>query len=95
MATATKTTKLVERPVAFDRVDVVTLELSKDEAAFLVDVMDRIGGPAASTRRRYADEISDSLQAAGVRGKGTEDVDAENRAIWFNEKPAGLYARFA
>ncbi len=45
---------------------VYMLELSNQEAAFIVDVMRKIGGDLKKSRRRHADEVLAALRSAGV-----------------------------
>lgn len=62
----------------------VFLTLSKEEAQTLYTVLQRIGGIAASTRRKYSDQMLLALREAGVadEAKGN-DVDQDYRSIWF------------
>lgn len=59
MATAQARTEMV--------VTGVTLTLNHDEAKFLRDLMGFVGGAAATTRRKHADNIADALSNAGVK----------------------------
>jgi hypothetical protein len=57
MANSTKTTTAT----------IYTLELNEDEAQFLVDVMDFIGGNEKTTRRRFGREIQRALEAVDLK----------------------------
>ena len=61
----------------------ITLKLSRDEAECLRDVLGAVGGPAATTRRKYSQKMFNALENAGVFGR--QDVLDYEGAIFFKE----------
>lgn len=72
MAHATITTLIIPRPV---EVQGIALDLTLEEASFLVDLMGCIGGSPTHSRRAYADRIR-----AALRGADVPDMAARNSA---------------
>lgn len=54
--------------------DTYVLELSKDEAQTLRDILRRIAGDHEHSRRRHAREMAIALESLGVRPTGRSDV---------------------
>lgn len=52
-----------------------TLELSAEEASFLIDIFNRVGGDSRLSRRRIAAELSDVLEGAGATATSKQDFD--------------------
>lgn len=76
MATATKKTVTV---------DVVTLELTGDEAQVLQDILSHVGGSPVNSRRKFASSITNALTDAGFHedshelfGEGLQDMGGSN-----------------
>lgn len=69
---------------------VVELRLTLDEAETLVDILYHIGGNPETTRRRYADSISDALNEVGFTahwtGVGSDDRADRDGGIIFEEE---------
>ena len=65
MASANIHTKQVEKTVIVQE-EIVTLELSREEAQLLTDVLSRIGGCPRNSRRKFATEIERVLRENGV-----------------------------
>lgn len=61
---------------------VIILTLSQEEAQFIYDVTQRIGGDMERSRRKYAEAIDQELSALGFTPK-TDDISREQRAIYF------------
>ena len=63
----------------------MTLELSKEEATLVRDVLYVVGGLPDNTRRRYAATVLYALDSVlGCRIKTTvTDMDREHRSIYF------------
>lgn len=59
----------------------VVLDLTYAEAQFLVDILDRIGGVASTSRRGMADEMARALSTAGVDGTAADDFP-KNAALY-------------
>lgn len=67
-------TMLVEvEKTEFVEEEVVVLELSKDEAQLLMDVISRVSGCPQNTRRALAENIYGSLANNGFRYQATYD----------------------
>lgn len=58
----------------------VMLELSCEEAEFILDVMRKIGGYSDKSRRRHADTILRELRSAGV--SQTDRFDSEGNIVF-------------
>lgn len=60
------------------KVEVVTevvkfnLELSKEEASTLLDVLKRVGGNATTSRRKYSEAVLAALVDAGVESEQSD-----------------------
>ena len=82
MATAKKT---VIPPVPVVENFTVTLELSKEEAKLVRDVLYVVGGLPDNTRRRYAATVLYALDSVlGCRTKTrVADMDREHSSIYF------------
>ena len=65
MAKAVKAVKMVE-VIKVEKVPAYTLELSKDEAETLFALLGFVGGEPQTTARKYASEIYDVLEGAGI-----------------------------
>lgn len=65
MATATSTTIEVEQITTVEE-KVITLELSQDEAQFILDVVGLGINGSSDTRRRYSNIIYAALRKAGL-----------------------------
>ena len=69
-----------------------TLELTEEEANFLLAVTYCIGGDPVASRRRYADTIATSLHNAGIpqlvidECSKITDIMNSNRSIWFHNE---------
>jgi hypothetical protein len=63
----------------------VQLTLTYEEAQFLVDVNDRIGGSPILSRRGLSGNIRRALHEIGVLGQGTYDISETDRAIYFKD----------
>lgn len=73
----------------------VVLRLTRDEADFLADILDRVGGNPEKSRRRYQHEISDALVGAGIRGTSYGDVSATEGgpgSIYFTDKDGKVFS---
>lgn len=79
--------KTVEREVTITQeVEVVTLELTKDEAQFLRDITHRIGGNPGTSRRGIADRLSLALTPFTAYPSIKDFNDTGQRsAIYFND----------
>jgi len=84
MAKAEQATKKVARPIQYDEVKIVTLELSWEEALFLSAVTGKIGGNPESSMRIHSDSIRNALSSIVGRRHFTQSA-------WKNEEPLGLY----
>lgn len=62
---------------------VMALTLDGDEAEFLLDLMQKIGGDPTTTRRKYADRIRHVLYDAGIRRSDKEDTKGNLSSIYF------------
>lgn len=62
------------------------LELSCEEAEFIIDVMRKIGGNSKTSRRRHADNILKALRGAGA--SHTDARDSEGSIMFDTEEPA-------
>jgi hypothetical protein len=86
MAKATKNV-IPQKPVI-----TYTLELTEEEANFLLAVTYCIGGDPVASRRRYATTIADSLKNAGIPELVVDecfkipDIMNSNRSIWFHDE---------
>ncbi len=63
----------------------VTLTLTEAEAQTLADILGMIGGHPLTTRRKYAESISDALHSVGFDNQSPSDVCDERRRIYFTE----------
>ena len=61
-----------------------TLKLSEDEAQFLQDVCDRIGGCTVKSRRRIADRLRKTLNSVGVKRREVNDIK-QGVSLYFTE----------
>lgn len=78
-----KATKNIIAPVPVVENFTVTLELSKEEAKLVRDVMYIVGGPNI-TRRRFADSVLSALNAVlGVRIGVVKDIQESTPSIYF------------
>jgi hypothetical protein len=68
---ATATTQLVEAPV-ITMVEQFTINLDRDEAQVLHDILSRIGGDQLESRRRFSDSIYEALDSVGTFVEDTE-----------------------
>lgn len=57
-----------------EKEDTYVLELSKDEAQTLRDILRRIAGHHVTSRRRHAREMAIALESLGVKPSGRNDV---------------------
>jgi len=86
MAKATKSI-IPQKPVI-----TYTLELTEEEANFLLAVTYSIGGDPVASRRRYSDTIGKALKNAGIPKLVVDklfkvpDIMNSNRAIWFHNE---------
>ena len=85
MAKATKNI-IPQKPVT-----TYTLELTEEEAGFLIAVMYCIGGDPTKSRRRHAKAILENLETAGVpltvgADHKVPDIMNSNRSIWFHDE---------
>jgi hypothetical protein len=86
MAKATKSI-IPQKPVI-----TYTLELTEEEANFLLAVTYCIGGDPVASRRRYATTIATSLHNAGIPELVVDecsmipDIMDSNRSIWFHDE---------
>lgn len=72
MAVAKQETIVVEKWVKTDvQETVVQLSLNKDEAQFLYDLMQKVGGCESTSRRKHAEAIDQALKGM----KGVVDSD--------------------
>jgi hypothetical protein len=74
------------KAVVVQQIKEATLMLTGEEAAFLRDVMNRIGGDTKMSRRRIADAIDFALRSAGVCETANEDVAPERNGIYFTKE---------
>jgi hypothetical protein len=58
------------QPAVFE--ETIFLELSKDEAQFLIDVLGAVGGSPLSSRRKHSKDIIQSLSNAGFKYRCTD-----------------------
>ena len=85
MAKATK--NIPQKPVI-----TYTLELTEEEANFLLAVTQCIGGDPVASRRRYSDTIAEALKNAGIPHLVTDerlripDIMKSNSSIWFHDE---------
>lgn len=65
---AKATTRFVDEQVVttLTKQDGVVLELTQDEAQFLMDILCCVGGSPSDSRRKYERSITDVLNEAGV-----------------------------
>jgi hypothetical protein len=63
----------------------VELSLTGEEAVFLVDISEHIGGDSRTSRRRLMDTIGAALRDAGVHNSRLKDIDERNRSIYFKD----------
>lgn len=83
MATASK--QLVEVPV-ISLVEQFTINLDRDEAQVLHDILGRIGGDPVASRRRFATPILRALESAATFVDDSEDyndVSSSENSIYF------------
>ena len=80
MAKAQKETRERERIVR-EKYQAVVLEMSEDEALLLYDILSRIAGHPAVTRRRHQESLIQALKNAGVQGGGAQDIDGNIRML--------------
>lgn len=59
----------------------VKLKLSENEANFLADLMQVIGGHPVTSRRRHADSIRQALKAVELNGIGSNDFSNDGLYI--------------
>lgn len=65
-----------------EKLDGVVLELTQDEAQFVVDLLGAVGGSPTGSRRRHADAVDAALRKAGViRAYG--GPDDKRGAVYF------------
>lgn len=65
MATGERNT--IKEPVTtYINKDVIILTLSEEEARFLQDIMNTIGGDREKSRRKYEESITSALRESGV-----------------------------
>jgi hypothetical protein len=58
-------------PIEVEKFLGITLTLRTEEAEFLVDLMQRIGGDPTRSRRRIADLLSATLRGVGIKPTNT------------------------
>lgn len=56
----------------------VSLELTDDEAQFIVDLFSKIGGSPENSRRRHADDIRTALEDLGYSWSFSNTGDISN-----------------
>lgn len=61
MAEARKETKQIPRTVIYDKVEVVTIELTQEEAMFLSALTSKVSGCPIESMRKHSDSIRDAL----------------------------------
>lgn len=66
----------------------ITLTLTEEEAVFLKDVLDCVGGDPLKSRRRFETSINKALRDVGVYyfeplADMAKDIDEEKGGIWF------------
>lgn len=84
MATATK--EVVEVPV-ITMVEQFTINLNRDEAQVLHDILSRVGGDQVESRRRFTDSIYRALNSVGTFVDDDEvygDVSGTENSIYFD-----------
>jgi len=82
MAKARKTTVVETKTVEVD-VEKIVLELDKDEAQTLADILNRIGGDF-TTRRRLTGKMQEALFDADIRpGDNVTDISPTAKSIYF------------
>lgn len=87
MAEAKRSKEVVKKVVEVEE-HFVDLRLTIEEAQFLVNVMNRIGGDQMKSRRRHADSIYNALGEVtpGRPWADKEDTDSNHSAIYFNDE---------
>lgn len=67
--------------------DGVFLTLDKNEAFFLLAILQRIGGSSCASRRRYADAMNKALNTAGFVDYDTSDISESSGhgSLYFKE----------
>lgn len=83
-----KRSKAVVRKVVEVEEHFVDLRLSIEEAQFIYNVMNRIGGNQTKSRRRHADNIYNALVAVtpGRPWADKDDIDENNNSIYFKDE---------
>ena len=69
----------------------IQLGLSTDEAQFLADILNRVGGSPTLSRRRYQEPISAALRSAGLTAEPEGTVDDIGQRSGRDAYGAGLY----
>ena len=86
MATAKAETKEIEVVVkTFE--DIVTLELDENETKILYDILHRIGGSPHNSRRKYTEQIIQSMNIAGygINQPDHSDMSKSHDVIYFTD----------
>jgi hypothetical protein len=83
--TETRTRYVEVAPATTDR---YRLELSPEEATFLLDLTCRIGGDPETSRRGIADRLRTALRAAGAHESNRDDITEHLGGIHFGDRRA-------
>jgi hypothetical protein len=84
MANAKSQIKKVARPIEYDEVEMVTLELTREEALFLSAITSKIGGNPDNSLRSLSDSIRNALESVVGRQHFADSA-------WRGEEPAGFF----
>lgn len=75
------------------KVEVVNLELTREEASALRQILGSVGGPPFTTRRGLTDSILIALNNVGVESRGIEDptFDVAGSITFLTKENQGTY----
>lgn len=78
MAKATKEVKQVQ-VTKIEEQEIIALELSKEEAEFLLFILENVAGDPYNSPRKIADDIADALREASItyQGKLARGIEQE------------------
>ena len=85
-------TALVTKTVTA-KVEVVNLELTREEASALRQVLGSVGGPPATTRRSLIDSITVALNDVGIKPRDLNDptFDVAGSITFLTKENQGTY----